>query len=197
MRTLYIPFILAVTFLASGCSIMQTVTPAELSSEITPEICLIPAEGLREGFNTTYENLLKDKGFHTRQIPPGSSPSSCPLSTTYIGTWSWDMAIYMSYANIRVYQYGEEVGQAEYDSRWGGGRVIDKFINAEKKITELTNQLFPKGAAGLKGVKGLHSGTGAVLMTKVAYQQQQLEQLEHQGLSYEEYQKRYKRIMAD
>jgi len=54
---------------------------------------------------------------------------------------------------IRVYQYGQQVGQAEYDSRWGGGRVIDKFINAEKKITELTNQLFPNGAAGLKGVK--------------------------------------------
>ncbi|RON45862.1 hypothetical protein BK666_15205 [Pseudomonas frederiksbergensis] len=197
MRSLYIPFILAATFLASGCSIKQTVTPAELSSEIAPEICLIPVEGLREGFNTTYENLLKSKGFHTRQIPSGSAPSSCPLSTTYIGTWSWDLAIYMSYADIRVYQYGQQVGQAEYDSRWGGGRVIDKFINAEKKITELTDQLFPKGAAGLKGVKEPNSGTGAGLMTKEAYRQQQIEQLEHQGLSYDEYQKRYKRIMAD
>ena len=111
----------------------KQVTPAELSSEMTPEICLIPAEGLREGFNTTYENLLKSKGFHTRQMPPGSALSSCPLSTTYIGTWSWDLAIYMSYADIRVYQYGQQVGQAEYDSRWGGGRVLDKFINAEKK----------------------------------------------------------------
>lgn len=197
MRTLYIPIILAATFLASGCSIKQTVTPAELSSEMTPEICLIPAEGLREGFNTAYENLLKNKGFQTRQLPPGSSPSSCPLSTTYIGTWSWDLAIYMSYADIRVYQYGQQVGQAEYDSRWGGGRVIDKFIIAEKKITELTNQLFPNGAAGLKGVQESNSGTGAALLTKDAYQQRQLKQLEQQGLPYEEYQKRYKLIMAD
>jgi len=34
-------------------------------------------------------------------------------------------------------------------------------------------------------------------MTKDAYQQRQLEQLEQQGLPYEEYQKRYKLIMAD
>src|SRR5690606_2351920 len=129
-------------------SIKQTVTPAVLSSDMAPEICMIPAEGLREGFNTTYVKLLTDKGFHTRQIPPGSSPSSCPLSTTYIGTWSWDLAIYMSYADIRVYEYGQQVGQAEYDSCCGGCRVIDKFIYAEKKITEMTNQLFPNGATG-------------------------------------------------
>ena len=64
MRTLYIPIILAATCLASGCSIKQTVTPAELSSEMTPEICLIPAEGLREGFNTAYEKpAQKTKDF--------------------------------------------------------------------------------------------------------------------------------------
>ena len=103
----------------------------------------------------------------------------------------------MSYADIRVYQYGQQVGQAEYDSRWGGGRVIDKFINAEKKITELTNQLFPNGAAVLKGVKESNSGNDAVLMTKDVYQQQQLKQLEKQGLPYDEYQKRYKLIMAE
>jgi hypothetical protein len=30
------------------------------------------------------------------------------------------LAIYMSYVDIRVYQYGQQVGQAEYDSRWVG-----------------------------------------------------------------------------
>lgn len=150
MRTLYVCAVLAGSLLASGCSIKQTVTPAVISSEIPPEICLIPAEGLREGFNTTYDAQLKKKGFRTRQIPPGSSPSICKLSTTYIGTWSWDLALYMSYADIRVFEEGRQVGHAEYDSRFGGARVIDKFIDAEKKITEMTDLLFPNGAAGLK-----------------------------------------------
>ncbi|RMS62839.1 Lipoprotein [Pseudomonas syringae pv. aceris] len=197
MRTLYNPLILASAVFASGCTIKQTVTPVELSSDLAPEVCMIPADGLREGFNTTYVRLLTEKGFHTRQIPPGSSPSSCPLTTTYIGTWSWDMAIYMSYADIRVYQFGQQVGQAEYDSRWGGGRVIDKFIDAEKKITEMTNQLFPKGAAGLKGAKGSNSVAGRSPLTKEAYQQQQLDLLKEQALPYADYQKRYNQIMAE
>lgn len=153
MRTLFGCSVLAALAMVSGCSIKQTVTPAVMSSEISPEICLIPAEGLREGFNTTYDTQLKKKGFHTRQIPSGSSPSSCRLSTTYIGTWSWDLALYMSYADIRVFEDGKQVGHAEYDSRYGGGRVIDKFVNAEKKITEMTDLLFPEGAAGLKGAQ--------------------------------------------
>lgn len=195
MRTLYIPFTFAFALLASGCSITQTVTPAALSSDLSPEICMIPADGLREGFNTTYVRVLTEKGFHTRQIASGSSPSSCPLTTTYVGTWSWDMALYMSYADIRVYQYGKQIGQAEYDSRRGGGRVIDKFIDAEKKITEMVNQLFPGGAAGLKGVKS--ASAGVTPMTRQAYQQQQLDLLKKQGLPYAEYQKRYSEIMAE
>ncbi|MDU8498575.1 hypothetical protein RYB01_05185 [Pseudomonas syringae] len=83
---------------------------------------MIPADGLREGSNTTYVRLLTEKGFHTRQIPLGSSPSSCPLTTTYIGTWSWNMAIYMSYADIRVHQFG---------SRWGRLNIIRAGVAVE------------------------------------------------------------------
>ena len=44
------------------------VTPAHLSPELAPEICAIPAVGLRAGFNTTYQQLLSDKGFKVRQL---------------------------------------------------------------------------------------------------------------------------------
>ncbi|RMR20652.1 putative Lipoprotein, partial [Pseudomonas syringae pv. persicae] len=69
--------------------------------------------------------------------------------------------------------------------------------NAEKKITEMTNQLFPKGAAGLKGAQGSNSVAGTSPLTKEAYQQQQLDLLKDQSLPYAEYQKRYKQIMAE
>ena len=91
--------LLAVT----GCSIKQTVTPATLSAELVPEICTIPAPGLRAGFSTTYQQLLRDKGFRTRQLAPGSNPGRCPLSTTFTGTWRWDLLLYMNYADIRVF----------------------------------------------------------------------------------------------
>lgn len=179
---------------ATGCSIKQAVTPAELSAELAPEICTIPAIGLRAGFNTTYQQLLMEKGFRTRQLAPGSNPNRCPLSTTYTGSWGWDLALYMKYADIRVYQHGRQVGQAEYDARWGGGRP-DKFISAENKIAELTHQLFPAGASGL-GVIAPRVASDAPL-SKDAYRQQQLQQLMSENLNYEQYQQRYRQLMEE
>ena len=182
--------LLAVT----GCSIKQAVTPATLSAELVPEICTIPAPGLRAGFSTTYQQLLRDKGFRTRQLAPGSNPARCPLSTTFTGSWRWDLLLYMNYAGIRVFENGRQVGQAEYDARWGGGRP-DKFISAESKIAELTQQLFPTGAAGL-GVAAPVAITKAPT-SKAAYRQEQLRRLLDEQLSYEEYQRRYREVMAD
>ncbi len=53
----------------------------------------------------------------------------------------------MSYADIQVFENGRQVGQAHYDSTSGGARM-GKFINAENKIIEMTNQLFPAASYG-------------------------------------------------
>jgi hypothetical protein len=188
-------FMLVSVFAISGCSIKQTVTPATLSAELAPEICMIPAPNLRAGFTTAYQASLAEKGFRTRLMTPGSSPSRCALSTTFIGNWGWDLALYMKYADIRVYEKGRQVGHAEYDARWGGGR-LDKFISAEQKIAELTHQLFPRGAADIGG-RMPQVAEGLTPLSKEAYRQQQIERLMNENLSYEDYQRRYRELMAD
>ena len=50
--------------------------------------------------------------------------------------------MYLIYANLKVYRNGRLEGEAMYDSRHGGLNM-SKWINAEAKIQELTNQLFP------------------------------------------------------
>lgn len=138
---------LAVSLLlsVSGCSIKQNVTPAALNPVAAPEICMIPDSGLRAGFHTVYREQLMRKGFKVRETTPGADLGACALSTRYTANWAWDLAMYMVYADIRVFQDGRQVGQATYDAKWGGGR-LDKFIDAENKIIELTDQLFPQGA---------------------------------------------------
>ena len=191
------PLLLLISvFAISGCSIKQTVTPATLSAELAPEICTIPAIGLRTGFDTTYQQLLRDKGFRTRQMAPGSSPNRCPLSTTYTGRWGWDLALYMKYADIRVYEKGRQVGRAEYDARWGAGRP-DKFISAENKITQLTHQLFPNGATGLGVAAVPNTAAGSAPLSKEAYRDKQLQRLMSEHLPYEEYQRRYRQLMDE
>lgn len=188
-------FTLIAAVAISGCSIKQTVTPATLSAELAPEICMIPALNLRAGFTSAYQASLVEKGFRTRLMAPGSSADRCALATTYIGRWGWDLALYMKYADIRVYEQGRQVGQAEYDARWGGGR-LDKFISAEDKITELTHQLFPSGAASL-GRTAPEIADGSAPLSKAAYRQQQLDRLMGEKLSYEDYQRRYHELMAE
>src|SRR5690606_40210580 len=67
-------FTLITAIAISGCSIKQTVTPATLSAELAPEICMIPALNLRAGFTSAYQASLVEKGFRTRLMAPGSSP---------------------------------------------------------------------------------------------------------------------------
>lgn len=188
-------FTLITAIAISGCSIKQTATPATLSAELAPEICMIPALNLRAGFTSAYQASLVEKGFRTRLMAPGSSPDRCALATTYIGRWGWDLALYMKHADIRVYEQGRQVGQAEYDARWGGGR-LDKFISAEDKIAELTHQLFPNGAASL-GRTAPEIAGGSAPLSKAAYRQQQLDRLMGENLSYEDYQRRYHELMAE
>lgn len=195
MRAVSLFMLVFSAFALSGCSIKQTVTPATLSVELAPEICMIPAPNLRAGFTTAYQASLAEKGFRTRLMTPGSSPDRCALATTFIGNWGWDLALYMKYADIRVYEKGRQVGHAEYDARWGGGR-LDKFISAEQKIAELTHQLFPRGTADM-GRSVPQVADGLAPLNKEAYRQQQLERLMNQNLSYEDYQQRYRELMAD
>lgn len=186
--------ILVAALVISGCSIKQTVDAPDLNPQLAPEICLIPAKGVRQGFTDVYTANLESKGFTVHMLRAGASPSRCPLSTTYIGTWNWDAALYMEFADIRVYENGRKVGQAIYDSRSGSGR-LDKFIDAENKINELVDQLFPDGASGLgkAPVAAVQSASPA----NESKQQRLLELQNDNTLGYEEYMRRYRLIQQE
>ncbi|SDT13229.1 hypothetical protein SAMN05216598_4092 [Pseudomonas asplenii] len=140
--------LLCLVSLITGCSIKQQVTPVDFAANPAALICVIPADGVRESFTEAYGNALKGKGFTVQVLPSVSNPQNCPLSSTLLGRWSWDMAMYLSEVEIKVYQNGREVGSATYNSRRGSFRM-DKFISAENKLKELTDQLFPVGVRPL------------------------------------------------
>lgn len=125
----------------TGCAIHQTVKPIETSPG--KEVCIIENPAVRAGFLDTYKQSLMNKGYHPRQLPASSSLTSCSINSTYSANWRWDLALYMAYAEIKVYdEQAQLIGEATYNSR-NGGASLGKFIDAEKKIRELVNQLFP------------------------------------------------------
>ena len=137
--------LLAVGAMMSGCAITEVVQPvADLNTE---QVCIIEAPAVRPGFLTEYVRQLERKGYRVLALKEGSAKNACEVTSTYLARWSWDLALYMSLAEINVYRYGRVVGSARYDSRKGGGRVFEKFIDAETKIEKIVGELFPDAAS--------------------------------------------------
>lgn len=124
----------------SGCAIHQNVKPVERFDD--KQICIIEKPAVKPGFLETYSRVLNRKGYVVKQLPPSASLVDCPVTSTYNARWKWDLALYMALAEIMVYKNGKPIGEATYDSLSGDG-TLSKFVDAENKITELVNQLFP------------------------------------------------------
>jgi len=124
----------------AGCAINQTVRP--VGKVDARQVCIIDSPSVRPGFLESYKKALAKKGYTVRQLPPSAAVGDCPLASTYTGRWQWDMALYLAYAEIKVYSNGQPAGEATYDATSGAANMA-KFIDADKKIDELVGQLFP------------------------------------------------------
>ena len=133
----------AIASLFAGCAIHQRVTPAERFE--ARQICIVDNPAVKNGFLESYREALTKKGYEVRVLPASAALNECPVISTYSANWRWDLAMYMAYAEIKIYNNTKPSGEAVYDATHGGGNM-GKFISADKKIVELVNQLFPGGA---------------------------------------------------
>jgi len=125
----------------SGCAINQQVERAELSKDA--RVCIVENKDVRHGFLDELERVLQDKGIDYIVTDRSYANQNCEWSATYVARWSWDLALYMAYAEIRVYKNGVLDGSAVYDST-GGSANLSKFIDAEEKIRELVEELMQR-----------------------------------------------------
>jgi hypothetical protein len=132
--------VVLVVFLLTGCTIKQNIKPVESFQD--KEVCIIENPIVRNGFLPAYRHALEAKQYKVILKPQNESITTCQVTSTYTANWRWDMALYMAYADIRVYKNGILGGEAIYDSLAGGANP-GKFINAENKINELVGQLYP------------------------------------------------------
>ncbi len=123
----------------SACVIQQEVNPYSYAN--TEEICIIEDDAVREGFIDQLKRSMRDRGIAFKVIDGDSTINSCPVTLTYLARWSWDLTIYMSLAELKIYRNGVLSGDALYDARRGSGR-LKKFIDAEEKVDELVQELF-------------------------------------------------------
>ncbi len=127
----------------AACAINQKVTPVE--SFDGKQVCIIENPAVvQAGFIVAYTQALEQKGYTVQRLAAEAKITDCPVTSTYTANWRWDLALYMSFADIKVFQAGKQTGQAVYDATRGGANM-SKFIKGDEKIRELVNQLFPDG----------------------------------------------------
>lgn len=141
----------AVASLLSGCAAKQEIT--QFNGKIPSQMCIAKHSAVKEGVLVALQKGLNSHGIKTSVIngsyiekhgmwQPNVNPEeakNCGAVVFYSARWSWDLATYMSFANIWVTDntLNNKVAQATYISRHG----LDKFINAENKILELVDSM--------------------------------------------------------
>ena len=125
----------------SGCTIKREISP--VSKVLDEKVCIVKDTNVRPGFLIAYREALEKLGYRVEVLPVNSNTNMCQVSSTYDARWSWDLAIYMSYAKINVYEDSKLIGSALYDSTRGGGRIFDKFGNGSTMIKSLVKELYP------------------------------------------------------
>lgn len=136
--------LLTVSF-AAGCSIQQTIEPIK-PTRVTQVCVLDNPKIFMDDFQPEMQRQIQAKGIATK-VYSGARPSDCSHHLEYTANWQWDMAMYVTYVELRIYDTQGLAGQAIYDARRGGGR-LDKFGRTAEKLRPLIDQLFGSVDAG-------------------------------------------------
>ncbi len=124
--------------LVAGCTISQTVDPVEVRPA---EVCIVRNETVHmEGFHDELVRQIEARGIAVRSFD-GVPAEDCRSRVSYTANWRWDMAMYLSYAQINVIEDGRPVGSAVYDATQGGANM-GKFGPTAEKLAPLVAQLF-------------------------------------------------------
>ena len=129
---------MAAILLVMGCTISQSVDPVATRPA---QVCIARNDAVHmAGFHDELVRQIESRGVAVRSLD-GAVPEDCRYRVSYTANWKWDLAMYLSYAEINVFDGTQQVGSATYDARQGGANM-GKFGPTAEKIEPLVAQLF-------------------------------------------------------
>lgn len=127
----------------TGCSISTRVKPVEQAS--IAKVCIQEnPKVMMDGFLPELRSQIAGYGIETRTYT-GATPADCPYHLQYTANWQWDLAMYLTYAELKVFDHTDLIGEAVYDARQGGANM-NKFGTTAEKLRTLTEPLFNQRA---------------------------------------------------
>ncbi|QSX78072.1 Sbal_3080 family lipoprotein [Agrilutibacter solisilvae] len=74
-------------------------------------------------------------------VVSSEAAGGCDVTLTYTALRSWDMAPYLSHAELRLWRGGMQIGYAEYHLRGKGGFALTKWQGTKAKMDPVIDQL--------------------------------------------------------
>ena len=136
--------ILIVLMFVIGCTITTKVNPIT-EPEISNLCIKYNKDIFVKEFGQGLKDLLAEKGINA-EIYEGDQPEGCYFRMEYTAEWSWDMAMYLEYAQINVYKDDTLIGDAVYDAKQGSAS-FNKFGKTAEKIKPLLDKLFEEATS--------------------------------------------------
>jgi len=133
-------------FVLGGCTVIK-VNPVDSSYKIS-HICIEKNEKvIVSDFVTVLEEGIKRHGM-TSEIFSSLMPNYCHYKMSYVATRKWDLAPYLTDADINLYKGNEKIGTGNYHLKGGGGLDLSKWAGTKSKIDPVIDKLFANTKAG-------------------------------------------------
>jgi hypothetical protein len=135
--------IFAVAALLYGCTSVNVRPVANVAA--IKHVCVreCPNECFVEDMPEVIAEGFERNGI-SAEIFAGNLPSSCEYHVRYMCNQTWDMAMYMHHAEIRLYQGTKQIGYAEYHLDGQGGLSLMKWQGTRAKIDPVMDELLGK-----------------------------------------------------
>ena len=123
----------------AGCTSIQ-VKPLDASSPLK-QVCIVQNPRVEV---SDFVDVLRD-GFDRHGIASSVVASEdakpCDATLTYTALRTWDLAPYLSHAELRLWRDGRQIGSANYHLNGGGGLPLMKWQGTKTKMDPVIDQL--------------------------------------------------------
>ena len=117
-----------------------SVRPVESPSPMTHVCIQNTPKVLVEDFVPVLRDGLSRHGISSEEFS-GDAPPQCEFILTCTARRSWDLASYLSHAEIRIDREGLQIGYGEFHLRGKGGYSFFKYQGTKKKIDRVIDRL--------------------------------------------------------
>lgn len=109
------------------------------------DVVVVEDRDTKDGFRIAIEEWLETGNYHHSVAPDRSRHDPERLTVEYYGEWKWDLAIYLSRANISAFHDGQRVGSVDFHAP--NSLNGNKFGDGAERVKYMMDVLFGRISA--------------------------------------------------